>query len=173
VKALSKSWSLEHWPAIALVGSLAMLAIAHAFETFGRLAPCELCLKEREVYWLAVGVAVAGLLLGLTRFKPGRWLSAALAVVFVGGAVLAAYHAGVEWKLWPGPAACTGGHVEVSAADMARFLHGGPIGTPACDRPAWIFLGVSMAGWNALISLVMAAISAMAAFPPTSEPRHR
>jgi len=37
----------RHWPWVALLGSVAMLAIAHAFETFGRLAPCELCLKER------------------------------------------------------------------------------------------------------------------------------
>jgi disulfide bond formation protein DsbB len=156
---------------VALVASLVVLAIAHAFETFGRLAPCELCLKERQVYWLAAGLALIGGGLSLTPLKPGRWVSAVLALVFLGGAALAGYHTGVEWKFWPGPAACTGAHVQVSTADLARMLKGGPIGIPACDKPAWVFLGVSMAGWNALISLGLAALSAMAALAPMSGAR--
>jgi disulfide bond formation protein DsbB len=164
---------LKSWPWVALIASLALLATAHAFETFGRLAPCELCLKERSVYWLAASIAVAGLLLDLSPLRPGRWVSAALALVFLGGAALAAYHAGAEWKFWPGPASCTGGHVEVSTADMARLLHGGPIGVPACDKPAWVFLGVSMAGWNALISLGLAMSSALAAITWTPGRRRR
>ena len=148
---------------MALVISLVVLGVAHAFETFGQLAPCELCLKEREVYWLAAALAAVGGGLSLTPFKPGRWVSAVLALVFLGGAALAAFHAGVEWKFWPGPAACTGTHVQVSTADLSRLLKGGPIGIPACDKPAWIFLGVSMAGWNVLVSLSLAGMSAVAA----------
>lgn len=157
---------LRHWPWVALITSLVVLGIAHAFETFGRLAPCELCLKERQVYWLAASLAALGAGFSLTPFKPGRWVSAVLALVFVGGAALAAYHAGVEWKFWPGPASCTGAHVQVSTADLARLLKGGPIGVPACDKPAWVFLGISMAGWNAVISLGLAALSAAAALAP-------
>jgi disulfide bond formation protein DsbB len=148
---------------VALIASLAALAVAHAFETFGRLAPCELCLKERQVYWLAAGLALIGGVLTLTPLKPGRWVSAVLTLVFLGSTALAAYHAGVEWKFWPGPAACTGAHVQVSTADLTRMLNGGPIGIPACDKPAWVFLGISMAGWNALLSLVLASLSLMAA----------
>lgn len=140
-----------------------MLAIAHAFETFGRLAPCELCLHEREVYWVAAGVAAAGSAASLTSLKTGRWTDGALALIFLGGAVLAGYHAGVEWKFWPGPASCTGGLVQVSGADLARMLNGGPIAVPQCDKPAWVFLGLSMAGWNALISLKLTVLSVLAA----------
>src|SRR6059058_2376568 len=140
----------RHWPWVALLASLAMLAIAHAFETYGRLAPCELCLKEREVYWVAAAIALAGGLAGLRWLRAGRLACAVLALVFLGCAGLAAYHAGAEWKFWPGPASCTGGHVQVSAADLARLLRGGPIAAPACDKAAWVFLGVSIAGWNAL-----------------------
>jgi disulfide bond formation protein DsbB len=154
---------LRHWPWAALVYSLAMLAIAHGFETFGRLAPCELCLKEREVYWAAVAVAGVGVALGFTPLKPGRLVSGVLALIFLGGTALAAYHAGAEWKFWPGPASCAGGNVQVSAADLSRLLNGGPIAAPACDKPAWVFLGISMAGWNALISLKLAVLSALAA----------
>lgn len=154
---------LRHWPWVALVSSLAMLGIAHAFETFGHMAPCELCLKEREVYWAAAAIATLGVVLGLTPLKPGRWASAVLALVFAGGTALAAYHAGVERHFWAGPAACTGGALQVSAADLSRFLHGGPLGVPACDKPAWVFLGISMAGWNALISLKLTVLSGLAA----------
>ena len=154
---------LRHWPWAALLGSLLMLAIAHAFETFGRLAPCELCLKERQVYWVAAAVAAGGAILGLTPLRVGRWVCAVLALIFLGGAALATYHAGAEWKFWPGPASCAAGNVQVSAADLSRLLRGGPIAVPACDKAAWVFMGISMAGWNALISLALAALSAMAA----------
>jgi disulfide bond formation protein DsbB len=153
----------RQWPWVALLGSLAMLAIAHAFETYGRLAPCELCLKERQVYWVASAVALAGGLVAWRWPRAGGVASILLALVFLAGAGLATYHAGAEWKFWPGPASCTGGHVQVSAADLARLLRGGPIAAPACDKAAWVFLGLSMAGWNALISLGLAALSAVAA----------
>jgi disulfide bond formation protein DsbB len=162
---------LRHWPWVALIASLLVLAIAHAFETFGHLAPCELCLKERQVYWLAAALAAIGGGLSLTPLKPGRWVSAVLALVFLGSAALAAFHTGVEWKFWPGPASCTGAHVQVSTADLARLLRGGPIGVPACDKPAWVFLGVSMAGWNALISLGLAGLSTVAALAPQTGAR--
>jgi disulfide bond formation protein DsbB len=160
---------LKQWLWAALASSLGMLAIAHAFETFGRLAPCELCLKERQVYWVAASVAVLGLAIDLTPLKIRAWANGLLAVVFAGGAGLAVYHAGAEWKFWPGPASCTGGHVQVSAADLARLLNGGPIAAPACDKAAWVFLGVSMAGWNALISLKLAVLSGLAAISARSE----
>ncbi len=164
---------LKHWPWVALFSSLLMLAIAHAFETFGHMAPCELCLKERQVYWVAAGIAAIGAMISLTPAKLGQWVSALLALVFLGGAALAVYHAGAEWKFWPGPASCTGGHVQVSAADLARLLNGGPIAVPACDKPAWVFLGTSMAGWNVLISLTLAVLSALAARRGFSEARAR
>ncbi len=153
---------MRHWPWAALVASLAILAIAHGFETFGRMSPCELCLKERDVYWGAVGLALLG---GLATFRAPRlrtWTCALLGLVFLAGATLASYHAGVEWKWWPGPESCTGIHVRVSVADMERLLHGGAMAVPQCDKPAFVFLGLSMAGWNAVLSLVLATLSAWA-----------
>ena len=155
---------LERWRLTALVASLAMLATAHAFETFGGLAPCALCLRAREVYWVAAGLALAGML--VTRMRAGahwRWaFDAALAAVFAFGVGLAVYHSGVEWKWWPGPTACSGGGGSVSAGQMADLLGGAKIAPPACDKAAWVFLGLSMAGWNALASLGLTVLSLLA-----------
>jgi disulfide bond formation protein DsbB len=156
---------LDNWPLAALLASAAMLAIAHAFETFAGLAPCTLCLRQREVYWAAMAIAAAGLVLQRTpiRAVAARGVGVMLALAFLCGAGWALYHVGAEWKWWPGPASCSGGASHVSMADMSRLLHGGKFALPQCDMPAWVFLGLSMAGWNCLISLGLAGASATAA----------
>jgi disulfide bond formation protein DsbB len=162
---------LRHWPLIAAGVSAVMLAIAHGFETFGGLAPCELCLHQREVYWVAILVALVGFV--AARMLRRRWgpplACWALAAVFLVGAGLAAYHAGVEWKWWPGPQSCTGSGGQVTAAAMAELLSGKRIAPPQCDKAAWVWLGLSMAGWNALLSLVLTALSAVAALRPEAK----
>jgi len=70
----------------------------------------------------------------------------------------------VEWKFWAGPQACTGGGHRVTIADMQRLLRGGPMGVPQCDKPAWVFLGLSMSGWNVLLAGGLAVGSLGAAF---------
>lgn len=155
---------LARWPLAALTASAAMLATAHVFQRLG-YAPCVLCLKQREVYWAAGGVALAGLLLTRFLLKDARWraaLNLILGLIFLIGAGVAAYHAGVEWKFWPGPAACAPGGA-VSAEDMGALLAGEAVEMPACDEAAWVFLGLSMAGWNALASLALTVLSLAAA----------
>lgn len=139
-----------------------MLAAAHAFETFGGLAPCHLCLYQRDAYWAAVSVGVLGFALGYMRLKwAGRAADGILALIFLVGAGVAAYHAGVEWKWWPGPASCTGaGTIDASA--LNAFLNGAKIRPPSCDVAAWRMLGVSMAGYNTLASAGLAVLSLIA-----------
>lgn len=163
---------LDRWRLCALIASAGMLAIAHAFERLGGLAPCTLCLRQREVYW-AAGAAAAAFMV-VVRLPNGPRLREAscwiLALVFLAGAGVAAYHAGVEWKFWPGPTACSGaGAGGVDAAAMQALLQGAPIRGPACDEAAWVFLGLSMAGWNALVSLALAALSVAAALRERSK----
>ncbi|MDB5448828.1 MAG: disulfide bond formation protein DsbB [Phenylobacterium sp.] len=157
---------LDRWRLCALVASAVMLAIAHGFETFGRLAPCTLCLRQREVYWVAATVALVFMV--VVRLPGGpRWRQIScwiLTVIFLVGCGIAVYHAGAEWKLWPGPTTCSSaGASGVDANAMSALLNGAKIRPPACDKAAWVFLGLSMAGWNALISLALAALSAAAA----------
>jgi len=155
----------RNWPWAALFASAALLGVAHAFETFGHLMPCELCLKQRTVYWVAMGVAAAGLawraLAG--RRDPTWWINALLALVFLAEVGMAVYHAGGGWKFWPGPASCSGGLMRVDPAALERLLSGAKMGIPACDKPAWIFLGLSMAGWNAIAAAILTGLSARAA----------
>ncbi len=142
-----------------------MLGAAHAFETFGHLAPCGLCLKERDAYWLALTIAAFGVAIDLTPLGP-RWtrvVSALIGLAFLASAGLAAYHAGVEWKWWPGPASCSGGATQVTAGDLQALLRGAKMAPPNCDKAPFVFIGLSMAGWNAAVSICLAAASAIAA----------
>lgn len=135
--------------------SALMLAAAHAFEHFGGLAPCLLCLKQREVYWALLLVSWVGWRLGHERAVV--WcLTLGLAGTILGaGIALAGYHTGVELHMWAGPAACaSGGAVDLMALDLDTAL-AGPVARPGCDRVMWSLFGVSMAGWNGLISLVL------------------
>ncbi len=153
---------LDHWPLAAACASAAMLAGAHAFETFGHLAPCHLCFYQRDVYWTALSVGVAGFVLGYMRLLwIRRTADALLTLIFLVGTGVAAYHAGVEWKWWPGPASCTGGG-SVNAGQLAAFLNGAKVSVPQCDQAAWRMFGISMAGYNAVISLGLTVLSAFA-----------
>jgi disulfide bond formation protein DsbB len=157
---------LARWPLFAALASAVMLAAAHAFERFGGLPPCTLCLRQREVYWVALAVGLIGF--ALSRW-PGvrRWAALALMAIFLVGVGVAVYHAGAEWKFWPGPEVCASTGGGVNADDLIAALGGG-VKPPACDEALWVFLGLSMAGWNALISLGLAGISLAAAKRPVA-----
>lgn len=147
------------WLIFAAVASAVLLAIAHGFETFGHLPPCELCLHQREGYWIALSVALVGIA-GSRVWRPApRAVALLLGFIFLGEAALAAYHAGVEWHWWPGPASCTGGHGVVKPSDMLALLKGARMTVVQCDQAAWRLLGLSMAGWNALVALALTLAS--------------
>ena len=155
---------LKLWPLAGACASAAMLAIAHASEHFGGLQPCTLCFYQRDVYWWALALGMGGFALSYVRPKwVGRGADYLLAVVFLVGAGIAAYHAGAEWKWWPGPTTCSGGgHV----ADLTAFINGAKYAAPRCDEAQWRMLGLSMAGWNVLCSLGLTALSLAAALRP-------
>lgn len=155
-----KDWK---WPLTAALVSAIMLAIAHGFEYFGGLFPCPLCLRQREVYWAAMAMALAGL--ALWKLRPTQRFLAALnalvGLVFVGGVGVAVYHAGVEWAIFPPPAGCSSGP---PVDPLAMIDLSGPMEMPACtDAPGYV-LGLSMAGWNAISYAVLALLSFIAAW---------
>jgi len=150
---------------LSALASALVLAGAHAFETFGGLDPCALCLDQREAHWAGLGVALTGLVLGLA-FKASRVTAGAVgacAFVYLFSAGLAFYHTGVEHKFWPGPATCSGaGATKVDEASLGAVLNGlAPV--VSCADPAWMLFGVSMAGYNLLISAGLLALCASAA----------
>ena len=157
---------LPRWPLWALLAAMGMLGVAHGFEIFKHLSPCELCLKQRDAYWAAIGIAAVGVILGFTPVKARGLICLLLAGAFLWGGGEAVYQAGAEWKFWPGPAACSGGAMSVSLAEISKLLHGGAHQVVRCDQAAWVFLGLSMAGWNALVSAGLVGLSVAAVRSP-------
>jgi disulfide bond formation protein DsbB len=151
----------------ALVAALAILVIAAAtiagawyFQLVLGLQPCPMCLEERYAYYLAIPLA-ALLALAAGLHAPRGLLICGLvilALAALGNAVFGAYHAGVEWKFWPGPTDCTGpvGNLGNAGTLLDRL---DSVKVVMCDEIQWSFLGISLAGYNALISLLMAAIA--------------
>ena len=138
---------------LATLGSAALLLGAFGFQHLGGLAPCKLCLWQRWPHAAAILIGVA-LLAGGHRLLA--WLGALAAATTAG---IGAYHAGVEWGWWPGPSSCTGGGMDLGTMTGGDLLSmDGPMGVVMCDEVVWQLAGLSMAGWNAVISLGLTAI---------------
>ncbi|MFT3973100.1 MAG: disulfide bond formation protein B [Amaricoccus sp.] len=132
-----------------LLGSLALLLGAFGFQYLGGLQPCHLCLLQRWPHGVAIG-------LGLVILAwPARGLALLAGLAVLVGAGIAGYHVGVEQHWWPGPTSCT---AAAPGAGDAGALLDQILATPTvlCDTIAWSWLGISMAGWNAIASLVLA-----------------
>ncbi|MGA9488277.1 MAG: disulfide bond formation protein B [Methylocella sp.] len=147
--------------------ALAILAIAAAsitgafiFEALG-YAPCELCLKERIPYYAAIPIAVLTLFFAARGSKTlMRAAFMVLALIFAASAVFGAYHAGVEWGFWAGPTECTGAlDRAASVSDFLKQLE--TVKVVRCDSAALRILGLSLAGWNAVISAGLAALAVL------------
>jgi disulfide bond formation protein DsbB len=139
----------------------ATLAGAWFFQLVLDIRPCPLCLEQRYAYYLAIPLA-ALTAFAASRDAPRGVLLAGLVILAaatLGNAVLATYHAGVEWHLWQGPTDCTGpiGNLG-NAGNLLERLD--TVKVVRCDEVQWKFLGLSLAGYNVLISLLLAAIAA-------------
>ena len=147
----------RHLMMIAAAGSAALMLGALAFQHIGGMAPCKLCIWQRWPHVVAIGIgAVAALSILPARLLAGAGALAALATAGVG-----AYHTGVERKWWDGPASCSGGGVaDQSAQDLFAQIMAAPL--VRCDEVPWEMLGLSMASWNAVASLVLAGVWLMA-----------
>lgn len=148
------------------VGMAATVGGALAFQYIGGYLPCELCLKERIPYYVGTPIMVVALLAAARRWPAlfTRGLLTVGGLLMTVGLAMAVYHSGVEWKFWPGPTDCAAASVSVTknAGDLLNQLNA--IHPPACDTAAGRFLGLSFAGWNAVASLIFAAVAYYAAF---------
>jgi disulfide bond formation protein DsbB len=129
------------------------------------LPPCPLCLEQRDAYYVSVPLA-ALLWLGAAHGAARKVILfgfLVIAALMLWNTGLAAYHAGIEWKFWLGPQDC-GGPISNfgSTQDMLKRLN--DISLVRCDEAAWRFLGLSLAGWNVLVSLGLACVALWGAF---------
>lgn len=151
----------------ALTASLLVTLIAATtitgawfFQLALEILPCPLCLEQRYAYYLAIPVGVLTVLAARSGAPRPLLLAglAILALATLANAGLGTYHAGVEWGFWKGPTDCSGPVVNLgSANDLLSKLD--TVKVVRCDEVQWRFLGLSLAGYNALISLLMAAIA--------------
>ena len=160
--------------AAALMLATAAIVAAFGFEFIGGFVPCPLCLMQRYAYFAGIPLLFAALVL-VTSDRAG-WAAAAFLIValaFLANAGLGIYHAGAEWKFWPGPDTC---------ASVAAPLGGGSGGllkqlettrVIRCDEAPWTFLGLSFAGWNVVTSLLIVVAALQAVFAASARSTHR
>jgi disulfide bond formation protein DsbB len=147
---------------VAIAGALT-IAGAWFFQLVIGLKPCPMCLEQRWPYYVGIPLALA-VAFAAQRKAPRAIVVlglVGLAALMLWGAYMGAFHAGVEWKLWLGPAECTGTPEFGGAGGLLNRLQN--INITRCDEAAWRFLGLSLAGYNALISLALAAVALVGA----------
>lgn len=150
------------WPALLVtLGMIVVILSALGFEHIGHYVPCALCLKQRWPYYIAIPVGILAILSSAMRAPPAvtRTLLLLTALSMLIGGGLGVYHAGAEWKFWPGPATCATSvdAITKSATDLLADLnvqHG-----PSCTDASLRVLGLSFAGWNVITSAVLAGIA--------------
>jgi len=141
---------------LAFLGSAALLAGAYYFQYFRGLPPCEMCWWQRYPHMVAIA---AGLLsvAALGHPKVALWFAlVAITALFVTSGI-GFFHAGVEYHWWQGPQACTGNVPRgLSPEQLKKYLFGAKM--VRCDETAWAMWGISMAGWNAILSAGVAFV---------------
>jgi disulfide bond formation protein DsbB len=140
---------------VAAAGSAALLLAAFAFQHVGGMAPCSLCVWQRWPHGVAVACGAVALF-ALPRLMAFAGMLAALATAAIGG-----YHTGVERGWWDGPATCSSSGMSGLSTDaLFERIMAAPL--VRCDEVAWQMLGLSMASWNMILALGLAAIWLMA-----------
>lgn len=154
----------QRWPFVAALASALILGGAYFFQYVLGYDPCALCYDQRHIHKAVIGVGLIGGL-GLI-FVPAlrayaMWICLIIGAIYVYSAGFAFWHAGIEYDWWDGPATCTttGGTPQVDLSCIINGTDCGPI--VLCDEAAWTLLGISMAGYNALISAAMAIIATL------------
>lgn len=149
------------YSALLTIGMIVVVGTALGFQHIGGYIPCALCLDQRQPYYYGIPVAIIA---GLTAAAGlPSWITRGLLVIaglmmIVGGGI-GVYHAGVEWHFWAGPTTCstTASSMTQNAGDLLNELS--TIKGPSCTEAALRVLGLSMAGWNVIASVILAAIA--------------
>jgi disulfide bond formation protein DsbB len=171
--AVWANWNerIRRQPAVAaamavFAGSTATILGAWYFQYVLKLPPCPLCLEERIPYHVVIPLSLLLAIAAMVRAPRALIVVGFVAIIaaMLLSAALGAYHAGVEWRWWPGPTECSGPMTDFSTKGplLDQLLQ---IRVVRCDEAAWRFVGLSLAGYNVLISLALAAIAGFGLTP--------
>ena len=149
-------------PHLLLLGSGGLLLGALFFQYVMDLPPCPLCHYQRWPHIAVVVLAAGALAIGPGALRP--WLLGLVGTALLATVAIAVFHAGVEQKWWAGLAVCegSGDDTAIGVDDLTKALNRRP--APRCDQIPWSLFGLSMAAWNAIVSLALAAFAFRAAF---------
>jgi disulfide bond formation protein DsbB len=136
---------------LVLGGGSALLLGALGFEHLGGLAPCEMCMWQRWALAAALSLATLGLALG------SRALVALAALAVLAGAGIAGFHVGVEQNWWQGITNCAAVPAGGTTADVIGAILSAPL--VRCDAIPWSLFGLSMAGWNMVMSTLIGGLA--------------
>lgn len=158
---MSKIFTLRVWPFIALCISGGLLLGAYAFQYIGGLDPCIMCYWQRHAHKGVLAVAAISAIISLigASAKWLRGLNVLIGLAFIVSFYYAFKHVGVEFGWWEGPAACAVGSDEGLGGKSLIDALAEPMEIVQCSDVLWSMFGLSMAGWNALISGIAALIS--------------
>lgn len=158
---------------LALALATASILVALGFEHLGGLEPCALCLQQRYAYYAGIPVLFVALVLIAAEYpRAATFLFFAVALAFLANSGLATYHAGAEWKLWPGPDTCGQPLGELKPLASGSLLDDlAKTRVVRCDEASWRFLGLSFAGWNVIGSFVIFVAALQAAFAASARIR--
>lgn len=149
------------YSALLAIGMIIVVGSALGFQYIGHYIPCALCLEQRQPYYYGIPVAIVAALTALLRLPSWitRTLLAIAGLLMVVGGGIGVYHAGVEWHFWAGPTTCStsAGSLTQNAGDLLNELS--TVKGPSCTEAALRVLGISMAGWNVVASVILAAIA--------------
>jgi disulfide bond formation protein DsbB len=140
---------------VAFLLPAALLAGAFGSQIIGGLVPCEMCWWQRYPHLAAIALAALAFT-GSREARRSRMLTALAAVAIAVSGLIGVYHAGVELKIFEGLTTCTSFAAGASNEELLKSILNAPL--VRCDQVQWSFLGISMAGWNAIISLGGAAL---------------
>lgn len=142
---------MNHARCLQIIASVSILVLAgaFAFQHAGYL-PCELCYIGRWAHFAAIPLGLGFSLIPEWR-RAGLYL---LGAIFIANMAFSFWHAGIEWHWWPGPTACTGGGG--LSGGLPDFNN---LNVVQCDTPAIRIFGLSLAGWNAVISGALAGLA--------------
>jgi len=160
IKMLSNTLTARNWPILALLLSLSLWMGALGFQYIGGMQPCQMCYWQRHAHKAVLVIAILALIIQQITMgkKWERRFLVLLGLAFLVSFGLAFWHMGVEYEWWTGPRSCMGEAVVINTADILKALET-PVKMPSCGDVPWSMLGVSMAGYNAIISMGAALFS--------------
>jgi disulfide bond formation protein DsbB len=149
--------------ALVMLAATAVILLALGFEVIGNYIPCPLCLQQRYAYYAGIPATFVALVLvsGGNRRLAGV-IFVLVALAFLANTGLGIYQSGAEWKYWPGPQSC-GTMQTIGGASRGLFDVLDKTTVIKCDEAQWRLAGLSFAGWNAAVSIMLTIASLKAA----------